>query len=219
MKTITQRVVDNARERGLVVLTHHQWGSECADLYAQRRRWTMEGRWGPFKAKADTVVQHITVTLDHGPLTGDFARDCRTVEQIGLDRFGSGVSYNWLVDMRTGMVAVGQPLDSKGTHTVNDKGVPGYSHDQNLVARAIAVVGMPGDKLSKKAEKAIVHLLAAMVAEGAITVEFDYVPHSLFAEKDCPCDATRDRMHEIRLDVMDEVRSKKWKPGAPSGPR
>lgn len=190
--TITSRVVKNARERGLTVLNHKQWGSEHRDVYAYRREHK------PAQQPADTVVQHITVTLDHGELTGDFKTDVQTVERIGMERFGSGVSYNWVVDMETGMIAVGQPLDAKGTHTINDKKVPGYTYDQNLVARAIAVLGMPDDKLSDKAERAIAHLLAAMIDEGAVTKGFDYVPHSLFAFKDCPCDATRDRMTAIR---------------------
>ena len=206
MPTITSKTVRAARRRGLTVLTHRQWGSKCRALYAQRRRDTARGRWGTFRRQADTVAQHITVTLDHGPLLGDFKADVRRVEQIGVDRFGSGVSYNWLVDMRTGTVAVGQPLDSKGTHTVNEKGVAGYSYDQNLAARAIAVLGMPGDQLSAKAENAIVQLLAAMVETGAITEGFDYVPHSLFAAKDCPCGPTRDRMPEIREAVRDTLR-------------
>jgi hypothetical protein len=203
MATITTKAVRAARRRGVKVLTRRQWGSKYGAVYAQRRRDTRAGRWGRFRAQADTVVQHITVTLDHGPLTGDFAADVRTVERIGYERFQSGVSYNWLVDMTTGMVAVGQPLDSKGTHTVNDKGVNGFSHDQNLVARAIAVIGMPGDKLSEKAEAAIVQLLAAMVEVGAVTEGFDYVPHSLFAWKDCPCEPTRAQMPKIRAQVKE----------------
>lgn len=202
MPTPTQAVVVRARKRGLTVLTHRQWGSQATSVYATRRRRTAAGDWGKFKFKADTVAQHITVTEP----SKDFRADVRTVERIGLERFGSGVSYNFVVDMTTGTVAVGQPLDSKGTHTVNDKNVPGYSKDQNLVARAIAVLGMPDDKLSAKAENAIVQLLAAMVEAGAITPGFDYVPHSLFAFKDCPCDATRNRMDEIRAAVRKETR-------------
>lgn len=204
--TPTQQVVRAARARGLTVLTHRQWGSTAREIYKSRRRRTAAGDWGPFALKADTVVQHITVTFDDGVLTGDFKADCREVERIGLERFGSGVSYNFLVDMATGMVAVGQPLDAKGTHTVNDKGVPGYSHDQNLVARAIAVLGMPSDRLTPRAEWSITQLLAAMVEEEAVTRGFDYVPHSLFAAKDCPCDATRDRMPAIRLSVRKALR-------------
>jgi hypothetical protein len=203
MSSITTRVVRNARRNGVTVLNRKQWGSKYPDIYKARRRRTKSGEWGPFTYKADTVVQHITVTRP----SGDFAADVRLVERIGVERFGSGVSYNFLVDMTTGKVAVGQPLDSKGTHTVNDKDVPGFSHDQNLVARAIAVIGMPGTKLSRKAEDAIVSLLSAMRDEGAITVGFDYVPHSMFAYKDCPCDATRNRMNEIRSAV-----AKAWEP-------
>ena len=218
--TITQRVVRRARLRGLTVLTHGQWGSKQMRTYAERRKLTREGHWPGFRRLADTVVQHITVTLDHGPLTGDFKTDVQTVERIGMERFGSGISYNFLVDMATGMVAVGQPLDSKGTHTVNDKGVPGYSHDQNLAARAIAVLGMPGDELSRAAKRAISHLLAAMVEEGAITTGFDYVPHSLFAYKDCPCDSTRSQMSAIRAAVDRRVANpKNWDGHTPSGPR
>jgi hypothetical protein len=99
--------------------------------------------------------------------------------------------------MRTGQVGVGQPLDAKGTHTVNDKNVSGFSKDQNLVARAIAVIGQPGDKLSDKAARSISHILAAMAEEGATTKNPDYLPHSFFAWKDCPCDATRNRMPTI----------------------
>lgn len=194
-RTITQRVVANARRRGVTVLTRSQWGAKHESVYTWRR--TNK----PARQPADTVVQHITVTLDHGPLTGDFKADVQAVERIGYERFGSGISYNFVVDMRTGMVAVGQPLDAKGTHTVNDKNVPGYSYDQNLVARAIAVLGMPGDQLSEEAEDAITELLVAMVDEGAITRGFDYDPHSKFAYKECPCEPTRRRMATIRRTV------------------
>ena len=187
----TSRVVRNLRKRGLTVLNHDQWGSRRRATYAARR----VSR--PVHRPADTCVQHITVTQP----SGDFASDVRTVERIGYERFKSGVSYNWVVDMRTGEIAAGQPLDAKGTHTVNDKRVPGFSYDQNLVARAIAVVGMPGTPLSDKAEASIVAILAAMIEEGELTPGFDYEPHSRFAEKDCPCDATRDRMPAIRKAV------------------
>jgi hypothetical protein len=196
--TITQRVVQNLRQRGVTVLNRSQWGAAHEAVYQERRRLTREGHWGEFDFRPSIVMQHITVTLDHGPLTGDFKRDVRTVEQIGFERFGSGVSYNWVVDMTTGMVAVGQPLDAKGTHTVNDKGVENYSYDQNHAARAIAVVGMPDTELSADAAAAITVLLRAMVRHHAITEGFDYVPHSLFAAKDCPCDSVRKSMPAIR---------------------
>lgn len=202
MANITQRVIRRARkEYGVPVLSRRQWGSRLGSVYRRRRSLTASGQWGAFRLKADTVAQHITVTRP----TGNFKADCQAVERIGQSRFGSGVSYNWLVNMATGEVAEGQPLDSKGTHTVNDKGRSGYSRNQNLVARAIAVIGMPDSNLSRDARESIAGLLAAMIDEGAITEDFDYQPHSFFAWKDCPCDATRnampsiyDRAHELR---------------------
>lgn len=189
MATITTRVVRRARRAyGVKVYTHRQWGSAHRAVYAARRRSHPVSR-----VRADTLVQHITVTRP----SGSFKADARTVEGIGMDRFRSGVSYNWLVDMRTGEVAVGQPLDAKGTHTVNDKNQPGFSRDQNAVARAIAVVGMPDTPLSGRAKKSIAGLIAAMIDVGALTPGFDYKPHSFFAFKDCPCDATRDAMPAI----------------------
>jgi hypothetical protein len=191
--TITQAVIKRARQRGVTVHDRRAWGSRLPHVYAWRRLFRKVAP-GP----ADTLVQHITVTRRAG-----IKADARTVESIGQARFGSGVSYNWLVDMVTGEVAVGQPLDAKGTHTVNDKRVAGYSHDQNLVARAIAVVGMPGDQLSPAAREAIAQLIAAMIEQGALTRGFDYCPHSLFAAKDCPCGPTRDAMPAIRARVVE----------------
>lgn len=196
MATITTRVVRNARRRGVKVYTRRQWGSRSASTYAARRRLR------PARQPADTVVQHITVTSDKA----DIKSAMRSLEAIGNARFSSGVSYNFGVHMRTGEVGLGQPLDAKGTHTINDKGVAGFSYDQNLVARAIAVIGMPGTPLSEKAEEAIAQLIAAMIEEGAVTPDPDYVPHSMFAAKDCPCDPTRNRMRAIRARALFLIR-------------
>lgn len=206
MSTISSRVIRRARKRyGVTVYTHRQFGSRARGIYAARRR----NR--PVRVrKADTLVQHITVTRP----SDDLKADARVVERIGTDRFGSGISYNFLVDMRTGEVAQGQPLDAKGTHTVNDKHKPGFSYDQNHAARAIAVVGMPDTPLSARAHRAIAGLIAAMMDEGAITESPDYLPHSFFAWKDCPCDATRNAMPQILRDAK-ALRRKHRKPAAP----
>jgi hypothetical protein len=191
------------RRRGFKVYSRKDWGSKYADVYKYRRTYRHVTA-----DPADTVVQHITVTH----LTADWRADTRVVEQIGYDRFQSGMSYNFLVNMATGQISEGQPLDAKGTHTINDKGIAGYSYDQNAVARAIAVVGMPDTPLNPKAEAAIIALLRAMVRYGAITNSFDYLPHSAFAYKDCPCDATRSRMGFIRQMVLDTPKRslRKW---------
>lgn len=211
MTTPTQRVVLEARRRGVPFLTHSQWGSKQTALYTTRRRLTHEGHWPGFVNKVDTVVLHITVTHDSGVLTGDFKKDCQIVEQIGVDRFGTGMSYNVLVDMQSGMAAVGQPFDSKGAHTVNDKNVKGYSHDQNLVARAIAFVGMPGDKLSTAAIETVVDILMAMWVEGQLTDDPDILPHSHFAFKDCPTQVVRNAIPVIQKRFRARVKREKAK--------
>lgn len=199
--SITSRVVKNARARGVIVLSRSGWGSSTSlkvdgrNVYAWRRdhkpHTLIPDR------PADTLWQHITVTRDTGPLRGDFKRDMRTVERIGWERFRSGFSYNFGIDPTTGMVGVGMPLDAKGTHTVNTKGVPGFSHDQNAVALALAWVGMPGMKPTDRAVRAAGLLVAALITEGALTREHDYEPHSLVAWKDCPTDAGRAVMPAI----------------------
>lgn len=187
--TLDARVRRNASKRGVVILTHKQWGSKLVALY-QKRLITH-----PVTAKmADTLWQHITVTRDDGTLPGDFRSDMQEVERIGAERFGSGFSYNFGIDMQTGMVGQGQLLLAKGTHTVNDKGIPGYSYNQNLVSRAIAWIGMPGDQISDAAKESAAQLIAAMIDEGALTDDPDYNPHSLVAAKDCPTNAGRAAM-------------------------
>lgn len=198
MVTPTQQVVNAARRRGAHVLTHDQWGSKEKRLYAERRMLTQAGHWPGFVKCVDTIVIHITVTFDSGVLKGDFKDDCQLVERIGKERFNSGVSYNFMVDMKTGMAAVGQPIDSKGTHTVNDKNVAGFSNDQNLKARAIACLGMPGDQLHAEAVETIVDLLVAMWETGHLTDDPDILPHSFFAYKDCPTEAVRQAIPIIK---------------------
>ena len=199
---VNKRVMQELRKIASVpVFSHKQWESEHEGLYLTRR----EIR--PAHQPADTVVQHITVTLDHGPLAGDFIEDMKTLERIGWERFKTGISYNWVVDMTTGQIGQGAYLDAQGSHTINDKGVAGFSRNQNRMARAIAVLGMPKTPLSRLAEESIVDILVAMWRVGAITHSPDYLPHSHFAFKDCPCDATRDRMDNIYRKFQKRVSS------------
>lgn len=197
MATITQKVTKNARRRGVTIYSKTQWRSRCLHIYAWRRMFKKHDR-----LPADTLWQHITVTTP----TKDFKADVRAVEAIGYSRFKTGCSYNWLVDMATGEVAQGQPLDAKGAHTLNDKKVPGLSHDQNAVSLAIAVIGMPDTPLSHAAKLAISRLIAAHIEEGALTFNHDYYPHSLVAWKDCPCENTRREMPDINRGAKRLVR-------------
>lgn len=198
-KTLTDRVIRNARKRGAKVYTHgvgpRGWRSKHRELYKERLT-TRPHSLLP-NTPSDTLWQHITVTFDSGVLVKDFKKDMRTLEDIGVERFDSGFSYNFGIDMVTGQIGLGQFLEAKGAHTINDKGIPNYSYDQNAVSIAIAFIGMPGDIPSKKAILATVRLVAALIEEGALTPEHDYNPHSMVAAKDCPTDAVRKVMPEI----------------------
>ena len=208
MSTLTERVIETARTRyGVTIYDHAQWGSRARDVYTTRLRTRPVTR-----LKADTLVQHITVTALEG-----IGAAMRTLERIGLERFGSGVSYNFAIHPITGEIGLGAFLEAKGTHTVNDKRVPGFSRDQNAVARAVAVIGMPGVKLRPKAIRALAGLIAAMVDEGALTPTFDYEPHSRFAWKDCPSDDARAKMPQIYR-LAEQLRAQAAKPPAKPKP-
>lgn len=176
---------------GIEVRTRREWGTQHASVYFKRLV------THPAKVPADTVVGHITVTFDDGKFTGDFDSDMREVERIGWSRFLSGVSYNFCVDKLTGMVGIGQNLRAKGTHTVNDKNLKGFSHDQNFWARAIAWIGVPGNQLSDKALHSFACIIACGMDTGHITIDPDFLPHSAFAFKDCPTDELRREMPAI----------------------
>lgn len=197
--SITMRVVKNARRKGLVVLTPIQWGSLSLATYAWRRRYRPH-LYLPDRP-APNLWQHITVTYDTGRKKRSFKKDCRLVERIGNDRFSVGCSYNVMWDMKTGMIAIGQPFDARGAHTLNDKKTPGFSFDQNAVGLAIAAIGMPGDVPTEKAVLCLISFIKSMKEEGAISDNFDYEPHSLVAAKDCPTNAVRNAMPRIRRDV------------------
>lgn len=195
-RSITTRWARRARRRyGVRVLSHKAWGSRHRAVYAWRRRnkphHVLPGR------PVDTLWQHVTVTHDTGTFIGDFREDMQLVERIGMERFGSGVSYNVVWDMERGWAAIGQPFDAKGTHTVMEKLRPGFSYDQNAVALAFAVLGVCGDMLSARAREAISRGIAAAMDVGAVTPDPDYLPHSAAAYKDCPCDETRDAMGQL----------------------
>lgn len=189
--SLTKRVVRNARKKGVKVIGRKGWGN-VSRVYQTRRR-TRPHKPGP----AGTLWQHISVTNRKG-----IRYDMRTLHKIGMERFGSGVSYNFGIDIVTGEVGVGQALDAKGTHTVNNKNIPGYSYDQNFVAHALVYIGMPGQKPSDRAKLAAAKLIAAMIEEGALHETFDYNPHSMVAYKDCPTGPMRDTMPQVKRSAL-----------------
>ena len=199
MATITTRVVRNARKKGVVVIRPRAYWSVSIATYAWRRRFRrhslLPGR------PADTLWMHITVTRDTGRTRYSFKKDAFTLEGIGNSRFGTGMSYNAAWDMQTGDIAMGQPFDAAGAHTINDKNIPGYSKNQNYVSVAIAAIGMPGAKPTARALRKLILFIQAMVEEEVLTEDFDFNPHSLVAWKDCPTDAIREVMPQIEAEV------------------
>lgn len=194
--TPTQEFVRTARSLGVDILTPREWRSKRRAVYALRRR-VRKHKLIPAQP-VDTLWQHITVTRDTGKHDASFKNDMRTVEGIGFDRFLSGCSYNVCIDMSSGLAGMGQPLDAKGTHTVNDKNIPGYSKDQNYVSLAFAFIGMPGDTLTEDAKLTVSRLIAAAMICGFLTEGFDYNPHALVAWKSCPTPQVIKEMGEIK---------------------
>lgn len=190
-RSITTRVIKNARKKGCKVYTRKGWWCPNPLVYAWRRKYRSHNLIP--KRPADTLWCHITVTRPVG-----IRRDMQLLHRIGMDRFDSGVSYNFAVDMTTGAIGLGQALDAAGTHTLNDKDIPDYTYNQNYVSLAIAFIGMPGMKPSKKAITSYARLIAALVEEKALTNKFDFNPHSMVAYKDCPTQNVRDVMPAIR---------------------
>lgn len=175
------RIVRELRRAGFPVLTRKQWGSEHRALY-QSRRVTHH-----FPGKAKAFFAHVTVTNP----SGDFAQDVRVVENIGYERFGTGISYNWCVDQRTGKIAVGMPHDAKGAHTLNDKGVAGFPENLNYYGHAIAWIANVGDTPSQDCKDAFAAIIAAEKKHGAARADAPIYPHSKFAWKECPLEVMR----------------------------
>jgi hypothetical protein len=193
MASITTKVVRNARQKGVKVYTRKRWSKNLVTLgvYQWRRIFRRHKR-----VRSDTLWQHISVTHD----LPDFTADMRLLHRIGMERFGSGMSYNVAFDMRSGVAGIGQAFDAAGTHTLNDKDIPNYSFNQNYVAHAFVFIGVPGDKPSDKCILNAARFMAAMMEEGALTPPEenpDYNPHSMVAFKECPTQLVRNVMPKI----------------------
>lgn len=178
-------VVSILEEWGRTVLTRKEWGAKYESIYQGRR----ESR--PVELPVDYLYSHISVTIDDGTLTGDFISDMRELERIGYERFKSGISYNWAIDAVTGMIGEGMPLDARGTHTVNDKGIAGFPSQLNEHGHAVVLIGMPGVKPSAQFIRSFAAIRAAEIEAGVLKRGAPIYPHSKFAAKDCPTEAVR----------------------------
>lgn len=205
----TTRVVKNLRKRGVKVYGRKR----CLifdTVYQQRRKthphhiiWN--GDNDRKDDRVDTLWAHISVTKAVGISIGSCMR---TLHSIGKSRFGSGVSYNFAIHHRTGEVGVGMPLDAKGTHTVMRVPRPNFSTDQNAVALAIVFIGMPGMAVSQAAWESYENIVAALIEEGFLTLDFDHLPHH-FADpgKSCPTQVVIDKLPELKRGGLAKVRN------------
>lgn len=184
-------VVTRLESMGRRVRTRSEWGTRYESLYQSRR----EDK--PFTLPADYLFAHISVTRDDGPSTPEFDADMRELERIGYERFRSGISYNWAIDAITGEIGEGQPLDAKGTHTVNDKNVPGFPTNLNLYGHAVVMIGMPGVKPTVEFVKSFAAIRTAEIAEGVLVENAAIYPHSKFAAKECPTAAVIELLPNI----------------------
>ena len=182
-----RKIIEQLRADGFTVLTRRQWGSKHRAVY----QWRRVNRH--FVGAADHAFGHITVTT----ATKDAKADARQVEAIGQSRFGSGVSYNWLLHKPSKTIIVGQPLDAAGTHTVNDKNVAGFHDNLNYWGHAIGFIGQPGDGFDDWCRDAAAAIIRAEKKHGGMKSAARLYPHSKFAFKDCPCDPYRDSIPEI----------------------
>lgn len=128
-----------------------------------RARWGArhERGFGPAPLPASEVWLHHSVTIapnlshldaDCDGVDDDEERAMRTLEDIGEQRFGRGISYTFAV-MPSGRVYEGHGVDRVGAHTAN----------RNSIARAIVLVG---DYSRQQLTQAQIHAVAALLQHG-----------------------------------------------------
>lgn len=189
-------MTDIARERrllaaqGLDIATRETWGA-TQDYRSARS--VVEPAVG--------FVLHISVTIDHGDLTGLEHADMRTIERVGQQRFGIGFPYNAAV-FDTGRLYEGQPLTRRGAHTVDDKkiGYPsmGTSRSMNYHWRAICLPQMVDDDVTDAQVDQCARWAAAQIRSGMARPDVVWIGHRDVAYKSCPGNTGYGRLGDIR---------------------
>ncbi len=148
---------------------------------------------------------HISVTIDHGDLTGNEHADMRTIERIGQQRFGDpydqqlGFPYN-AAAFDTGRLYEGQPLSRRGAHTVNDKGIAKYGAkgaSLNYGYRALVLPQMEADDVTDAQVDAAARWAAAQARAGLAVRGARWDLHRTVAWKACPGDNGAARLDEL----------------------
>ncbi len=128
----------------MIIVSREGWGARHDDGFGQA------------PLPATEVWLHHSVTK--APTPSGEKSAMRTLEQIGEDRFGRGISYTWAV-MPSGTVYEGHGVDRQGAHTAG----------RNSRARAIVLVGDYSASAPTPAQlAAVATLLAHAYASGWI---------------------------------------------------
>lgn len=184
-------VILQLREAGFEVYTREQWGSANLRAYAERAA----SSYYRVAEPAPYHYLHITVTPDTDTLQQGFA-GARQVESYGLSS-PRMVSYQMLVTNEA-KIFEGQNYGVKGTHTVNDKGVPGYPEDLNRFGYAVAIMQNVQDEVTDEQVVAIAACFAAAELAGHVKRGAPIFPHRKFDWKECPGDKAVARLPEIQ---------------------
>lgn len=184
-------VIALLRAAGVECYTRAEWGSprERDGSYA-RRHGTHPMPPGP----AAFHFLHITVT-DDTDLPADGKEAARKVESFGLST-PPMVSYQDLVT-NEGRYFEGQAYGVKGTHTINDKQVPGFPDDLNLHGYATALMQNVEDEVSDVQVRLVAMIFAARELTGLVRIGAPIYPHRAFDWKSCPGDKAVARLDEI----------------------
>lgn len=184
-------VINQLRAAGVECFTRQEWGSprERDGDYVERRR-THPMPAGP----ALYHFLHITVTRDTDTVL-EGAAGARQIEAFGYSR-PPMVSYQDLVT-NEGRYFQGQDYGTKGTHTVNDRGIRGFPLDLNLLGYACAIMQNIEDEVTDEQVRTIALVFAARERAGLVRPGAPIYPHRMFAAKSCPGDKAVARLPEI----------------------
>lgn len=178
------------------IRTREQWGA--VHDYSTPRE---------VEVPASQLFLHVTVTRPESYSSND--AHARKVEEIGINRFGIGISYNALI-MPGGLLYEGQPIRRRGAHTVNDYKratcpVHGGSlrskaglFNLNYSARAIALARMDTDPVTDADVEAAAQWGAELIRKGEVERGALWHCHHDVTNKGCPGPGGHARIPEIQ---------------------
>ena len=177
--------LDDLRAQGLQIASRRAWGSRYN--YSSPRTLYLPTRY---------LFLHIAVVRDRDDRVSTEHEVCRMIENIGIQRFpNTGISYNAMV-FDTGRIYDGQPLPRRGAHTLNEYGIRGYPYNLNYYGHAVVLPQMPADPVTDEQVDSVARWGAAVVRAGYSRAN-RFLPHRMFAPKDCPGDRAVARLDEF----------------------